>query len=321
MLQSSAQNIYFSQYQVSKLLINPANTGAEVFNYNVSAIYRSQWYSSAYPFVTTYLEGEVSLLNRKEEGFSIGLMYQNDRPKQGIGIIYDDLRLSSSYQKKLGILKNRVLALGINVGYNSRRIDASNLLFEDAIRNETTISQEQAIIISRYSSLDVASGVSFASYKNPKKLKSTDFYKLGFAIPNLLVTSRNSFFPGTNRAPIFYTLFANGRKKIAKQFYVLPNLLLMNNGVLTNEISVGADISYKIPDEYRKNRFIYIGTKYRIKNAYIITSGVTFDNFRIYFSYDFNTAQVSKLASSNGTVEVGLSYHPNKKRVIGGLED
>jgi len=120
-----AQDVHFSQFSETPLLINPAQTA---LNNNIRIImnYRNQWRSVATPFVTSAVSGEFAIHHKRNNDNYLGIGVQALSDKGGdtkIGTNLVQLSLS-------GIIKvadNNRLSLGLIGGIGQRTINTANL--------------------------------------------------------------------------------------------------------------------------------------------------------------------------------------------------
>jgi len=69
-----AQDLHFTQYFNSPLLVNPANTGfAPDYDFRIGGNYRTQWASVATPYKTMSVWGDVQLFNHRFENGWVGM--------------------------------------------------------------------------------------------------------------------------------------------------------------------------------------------------------------------------------------------------------
>src|SRR5213082_2142319 len=72
---TNAQDLHFSQYFNSPLLVNPANTGfAPDVDWRAGINYRNQWASiTPNPYKTMYAWGDIQLFNNRFENGWVGV--------------------------------------------------------------------------------------------------------------------------------------------------------------------------------------------------------------------------------------------------------
>src|SRR5688572_29642140 len=77
-LAGNAQDIHFSQFYDSPLLLNPAAAGASA-DYRLAINYKNQWKSVINPFKTAALAFDAKLMKAKKNNFGVGVSLFNDK--------------------------------------------------------------------------------------------------------------------------------------------------------------------------------------------------------------------------------------------------
>ena len=123
----NAQDLHFTQFYMTPVLLNPANAGAE---YDLRGLinYRSQWKSVTAPFVSTAAAFDMRLTEaspRKKKGFwAAGIYLYND--KSGDSKFTENKgSLNAAYHLYLN--ENMTLGAGFQAGYIQRSINMSGL--------------------------------------------------------------------------------------------------------------------------------------------------------------------------------------------------
>src|SRR6267378_6675680 len=114
-LNSSAQDIHFSQFYASPLSLSPANTGNFNGDWRIMGNYRTQWKEVTKPYVTNSIgfDRQFYLFNEK---FSGGLFLINDKSGGNLNVM--KICGSGAYHRK--IARNELHA-GIQLGYVSKK--------------------------------------------------------------------------------------------------------------------------------------------------------------------------------------------------------
>src|SRR5690554_5390746 len=106
-----AQDVHFTQFDASPLLLNPANTGAFNGDFRVSAVYRDQWRSAmgAAAFKTYGVSFDMPIIRdiSIDDYLAGGVQLYNDRAGDGNLSNFTAL-LSVAYHKFLGQDANKV---------------------------------------------------------------------------------------------------------------------------------------------------------------------------------------------------------------------
>ena len=127
---SQAQDVHFTQFTASPLIVNPAFTGNFSGQWRASAIYRDQWRSVTSPFQTYAASFDAPIVNDLtiDDYLAGGIQMYNDRA--GDGNLSNLSALASiAYHKFLGKNVDKVLSVGFQGGYTQKSIDLSRLYF------------------------------------------------------------------------------------------------------------------------------------------------------------------------------------------------
>lgn len=129
----AAQDLHFTQFYASPLLLNPAMTGLFDGKYRLSAIYRNQWQGpfrgDAFKSFSTGLDVRFPI-KRKEDFFSGGLVFYSDRVGKG-NFNTTQIALSGAFYKSLDYYGKNILGGGFQMGILQRNLTYEGLTFDD----------------------------------------------------------------------------------------------------------------------------------------------------------------------------------------------
>src|ERR1035437_7588974 len=135
-----AQDIHFSQYNLTPMLVNPAQAGAYK-NFEVIANYKTQWASidpgNQYKTMMFTYDGRMMQKKWKTKWLAVGFNIYND--KAGAGNMSTTEALASlGYHTML----NNKSTLGgcLFGGYAQRKIDYANLQWDEQYQNGAYVS-------------------------------------------------------------------------------------------------------------------------------------------------------------------------------------
>jgi len=129
------QDIHFSQFQQTPLLVNPSLTGQQVKTFRFGINYRDQWKNFDAPFksVSGFFDGKIENNLIRNNGcdiakdfFGYGILFFSDKAGDG-NLTTTSLMLSAAYNKQLSNTLN--VSLGFAFGLGNRKIDLENLTF------------------------------------------------------------------------------------------------------------------------------------------------------------------------------------------------
>ncbi len=291
-----AQNLHFSQYFNTPLLINPANTGFNPdYDFRIGGNYRNQWANfDNNPYKTMALWGDTKLFTDRFENGWVGAGLTIIKDATGRGTLSSTGAVASvAYHQMLGY--NSLLSGGFGLGYMSKRIDISKLTFDDQWNGrffDATIPANEPFSYSQASYLDLQMGLNYAYFASENV-----YFNAGVSVMHIN-TPRESFFDPTisnNRVPRRYTAFLNSSIKIQNIWIVNPNVYVTKMGNVWETVlgfNANRDLS---GDGYQQ---LILGLYYRNKEALIPMVGYQVNDLKITVNYD---ATVSSLSSFNGT--------------------
>ena len=126
---SMAQDIHFSQFMSSPMNLNPALTGNFDGSYRFIGNGRRQWSSVTIPYQTLGISADANnFLRLKNVGTGISL-YQDRTGDSHFSTL--QFNIAASYRIKLNKDSTHFITLGIQSGITSRRIDYSNLTYDN----------------------------------------------------------------------------------------------------------------------------------------------------------------------------------------------
>ncbi len=303
-LTSSAQDLHFSQYFNTPLLVNPANTGfAPESDYRVGVNYRNQWSSilnNPYKTMSAWADAQA-FGNRLNNGWlGIGGALQSDVAGSG-GLTSTRAYGNIAYHQLLGI--NSLLSMGFSVGYASKRIDFTKLSFDDQWNGkffDVTIPNGEPFAYSRVSYLDLGVGMNYAFFPS-----DNTYLNVGVSISHIN-QPRESFFSNSlidQRVDARYNVFLNGMFKLNDQWIINPNAYVSKMGTAWETV-VGMNANYNLSGDGFTQ--MIAGLYYRGGDAFIPMIGYQLNDFKLTFSYDATTSFLKNYNQSRGAYEISL---------------
>ncbi|MBL7917459.1 MAG: PorP/SprF family type IX secretion system membrane protein, partial [Bacteroidia bacterium] len=159
---TNAQDIHFSQFYESPLLLNPAAAGAINSDFRFAINYKNQWKSVINPFKTVALAFDTKIyLNKKKKGnyFGVGASMFND--KVGAAkFTTNQLNIDVAYH--LLINRHNSISAGVKTGFFERHIDPSGLKWDsqyDGKGYNASLPTRENMTFQSYSKLDLGAGL------------------------------------------------------------------------------------------------------------------------------------------------------------------
>lgn len=318
------QDIHFSQYYRTPLLVNPAMTG--IFNGNVRLLlnHKDQWRSVG-PYSTSGFSYDMSFLKKNwDKGFLAGGVAAYTDKVGSFKLSTTNILLSLS--STISLNKENLVSAGLQGGFVQQSIDNAQLRWGNQYDpasangfNAGLASNEN--LFENQNFLDFTLGVAWnygknvSSFAGGRQLRAN----VGFAIQHL---NRPELELTGIPEKIYSKLAAHGGLYIGIEntnIALLPSVLYNAQGP-AQEINGGLMVRYTIKEGSKYTGFfketaLLLGGNYRVGDAIIPAVLVEFTNYALGISYDVNTSSLSSASNMKGGFEISLSYiNPNPFR-------
>lgn len=314
------QDIHFSQFNVTPLVVNPALTGVFNGDQRASLNYKDQWTGFGAGYKTYSFSLDAGLMKRKWRNahLGVGLNAFND--------VAGDLNMSTSkvlvsVSGILNLNNQHQLSAGIQGGVVQNSLDQSNLIWDDQFQNgaynPANVSMDYVNAEPFYYG-DVSAGVSWNYTINQTNISSYDATRIeaGFSIHHLNRPSI-SFSNSVDKLYTKLIFHANSNIGITNtNFSIQPGFLISLQGP-SKEVLMGSIFRYRIKESshftgYFSEKAISIGTYYRLNDAVIPSMWFEIGNFALGISYDLNVSQLRASSNMRGGMELSLRFvNPN----------
>jgi type IX secretion system PorP/SprF family membrane protein len=300
-----AQDFHYSMYDSGPLFLNPALTGVVDGVWRIHLQHRTQWKAVNFkPYNNSLISFDMPV---GKWGFGAQIM----NARAGIGN-YNALQglISVGYTVPVSRNKAHVLSFGVQGGvtqktveyllhtFNNQYITSNGGGFDNSLSNgESFASNKEVVPV-------VNAGIMYYYARQQSKLNPF----IGISSFNLL-EPKESFFNANNKLPMRHYLHAGVRINITELFYLLPKVLIMQQGK-ANEQTLACDAGF-----FLKNSEMWLlgGLVYRNKDAAILSLGLRKKNYIGKVSYDFNTSSLSPTSNGRGGIEVSFTYIKTKE--------
>jgi len=305
-ISASAQDLHFSQFMNSPLLINPANTGfIPDGDYRLGVNYRNQWASiTEFPYKTMSAFGDFQTMQNSDNTGWLGLGGVILRDVAGTGSLTSTkIYGSAAYHQTLNA--GSLLSLGFNVGWANKNINTANLAFPSQWNGKFFDVHQTGsapnLDFNNTNYLDMQAGINYAYFPDNKTYLNAGFSAMHVNRP------RESFFNESagvdNRIPVRYTGFLNGSFMVNDRVIVNPNIYasLQANSY---EIVGGLNAHYNLSGDGEK--ILIAGAYYRYKDAIIPMVGLGIKDITFTFTYDATTSSLKNFNNTRGAFEFSL---------------
>jgi type IX secretion system PorP/SprF family membrane protein len=311
---SNAQDIHFSQYENSPLIVNPALTGSIQGKCRFIVNYRNQWRSITKNSFRTY-------------AFSSDFSFSKEKLSAGLCVFKDvagkaDMSLSQinlSAASKIRISNNNFFKLGIQTSWSQRHIDPYKLTwnsqYDGTIINPDLNSGGNNFQES-FSYLDIATGILWTHKLENKTMLNVGLSAFHVNKPQSVFLSdiKTLDIRWCGHADMSFILSPD-------KLMVYPSVLIMHEGS-SNEIDMRAIIKSDIGNNSKytgiaKSSSVLFGVFYRWNDAIIVYVELDYRNqLDLCFSYDINVSRLIDASHARGGAELSLIYVIPEKQLI-----
>ncbi len=301
-----AQDLHFSQYFNSPLLINPANTGfLPEGDYRIGINYRTQWASvTAFPYKTMSAFGDWQLMANSDNTGWLGLGGLILHDEAGTGILTSN-KIYGSVAYHQMINAGSLLSLGFNAGWCNKHINSTNLTFPSQWNGKffDVHNTSAAPIFNKYNInyVDLQVGLNYAYFTT-----GTLYLNAGVSAAHIN-SPKESFFTESatqsNRVPVRLTAFVNASYKPNDRWIINPNAYFSYQAKAT-ELVGGLNAHFNASGNGDKT--LLAGVYYRFKDAIIPMMGFSLKDLTFTFSYDATTSSLRNYNNTRGAFELSI---------------
>lgn len=298
-----AQDIHFSQFYSSPVQLNPALTGNFEGDWRFSGNQRSQWRSVSRPFNTFGFSAE-NREGRVIPGLLFGANFFHDAAGDGNYRTFE-LNVTSSYEYFIPGDSAHKITPGIQVGFNHRRIDFSQLSFDNQFNGfyyDASLPTNENFLTNNRTGLNLALGVIY-SYQVDKRKQFT----AGIGWFNLSKKGQSFYEDQTIVRDKRVVLHGKGIYELNFEWDLQPGFMLQFQGKF-NEVVLGSNIRYIYKDKKGEYFAPYAGMWFRNKDAVNLVVGAYYNQWIAGVSYDVNFSQLAPASRVRGGLEFSLQY-------------
>lgn len=302
-----AQDIHYSQYDLSPINLNPAQTGQFVGNYRFIGNYRTQWSSVTVPYNTFSFGADArNFLSKKN--YAGGIQINQDQAGDSHFKTFQ-ANVSGSYLMSINEDSTQNLSFGIQTGVTNKNITYDPLYFDvqyDGYAYNPNLPTQESFTKSSKTYLNLNTGIAYFNQIDKRK-------KIGGGIALFNITKPNQSFYNETAVKLDrrFLFHANAEWKVSEKINVLPSLLFMRQGKYS-EFNFGGSAKYILTDFIGLYRTVWLGVFYRNKDAGFLTAGMDYDNWKVGISYDINTSSLVPASRRRGGLELAVIYIINK---------
>ena len=309
-----AQDVHFSQYNSSPLLLNPALTGFYSGDYRIAGTFRSQWGSFGDAYRTIATSFEISLLKGKlkNDYVGVGLQFFNDKAGEiELGTNY--LTLSAAYRKTLGFYKKHALILGFQTAMMKQKLNSDKLIFEsqyNGITLDPTTASGESISNTSNLGVDLNAGLLYQVVPT----KNFNFY-IGGAYYHILQPKISFLSVSDYSLSPKYVGHLGAKVGMGRLLNLLPSAVYYHQGRAW-QVNAGTYLQFVLnDDDYESLTAFSLGAWTRVAmplpDAVIIGARMDYMNFVLSLTYDVNISDLRTVSQSRGAYEISIIYIGN----------
>ncbi|MDZ4663888.1 MAG: PorP/SprF family type IX secretion system membrane protein [Bacteroidota bacterium] len=311
---ANAQDIHFSQFYESPLLLNPAAAGASNSDFRFVINYKNQWKSVINPFKTIALAFDSrAYLNKKKKGNHIGYGFSMYNDKAGMSkVTTNQVNLDLSYHVYFS--RSSSLSAGVKAGFFQRSINTTDLKWDTQYDGKTydpSRPTRESAIFQSFLKFDLAAGILYKYYSRANGSR----FELGGSMAHI-TKPKISFYSSDPSLNFKYIGHMHAQLKMGENTLFLPSAMYALQGK-HQEIIFGGSIKFLIGQSTREkvilNTFtlissaIQFGAYLRAKDALIFTAAMDYKrNMTFGVSYDVNTSKLSQASKRRGGLELSF---------------
>jgi len=307
----SGQDIHFSQFYESPLLLNPACAGATNTDFRFVVNYKNQWKSVITPYKTTAIAFDSRVyINKKRKGNFIGYGFTLYNDKAGLSkLTTNQVSLDLNYH--LFFSRSSSLSVGVKSGLFQRSINTTELKWDaqfDGKNYDAALPTGESAVYQSFMKFDLAAGALYQYYNRANKFR----FEIGGSMAHI-TKPKISFYSKDPALNFKYIGHTGMTIKATDGIFFLPSALFALQGK-HSEFTAGGNFRFMIGEQTKEkvilNTFTLIssamqfGVFYRVKDAVIFTAAMDYKrNMTFGVSYDVNVSNLNAASKRRGGLE------------------
>lgn len=318
-----AQDVHFSQFGMSPLMLNPALSGFSSGDIRMYANFRTQWNTVAGAGAYRTFAGGLDAALGKATKFSsfagLGVSFFSDQAGTA-GFQTNRVDLTFAYHFVLSKRHNTSLSFGIQGAFNHRGFDPSKSTYDSFYDPSTGTASSSNGTQEQFTRTKVYFGdVGVGAFFSTTLRKRSDLY-FGLSFNHLNQPSISFFAHGNDNqaADKLYmktTLHGGISAAVSDKVWIVPNFFIMIQGP-AQQYNIGTHIKMQLGTKTMSRTFLSLGLQARIAkglqtpmgDAVIVQTRLDYRAFTLGLSYDINVSKLRTASSTFGAPEVALMY-------------
>lgn len=319
-----AQDVHFSQFAQTPLLINPAFTG--VFNGKSRAFinYKNQWNPLGKAYRTSAFSFDTELMKKPQKSsyYGVGIFAFSDRAGDfGLGTTFVGLSFSGIVE----VADKQVISGGIQGGIGQRSIDIQDPRTSSQYIGsyDPSLPSGESFQSEPFMYSDFSVGIGWSKWSEEMNMASNDESRTTVGIAYYHVNKPQMAF-NEYEERLYSKLVLHGSMYLgikSTPLALLPTAIVTRQGPAT-EVLLGSYLRYRIKEDSRYTGFIkettlIFGLLSRVGDALIPSVMLVVSDYAMGVSYDINTSSLRTASSGRGGIEFSLRFLSPKSLVKG----
>lgn len=299
------QDVHFSQYDLSPLSLNPAETGSFEGDWRAAINFRQQWKAIGKPFQTVAASYDQNIYVLPGN-FSAGLLFIGDQ-SGSIDLAHNRAYLSLGYKVIKG---DWTMSAGLQAGFVSKNYNLTGTTFPEQYNSDIGLFDPNMTLSERglgnqTGYFDLNMGL-LAEKRFETSVLTAGFSMLHLNRPNV------SFFDQKDQLPERYNTYVRLKQNFNNNLYVRPSVL-MSLHAKAQEVVLGGDFGMYFSGNDAGVREAYVGVDMRNGverngDAIIASAGFLYQNFHFGIAYDVNYSNLDRVTNNRGAFEISVVY-------------
>jgi type IX secretion system PorP/SprF family membrane protein len=299
---TGAQDIFFTQFYNSQLMLNPALTGFIPYDMQVVMNFRDN-HNGLIPY-NSYagsFEMKVARIALKPDVFAWGIVSAMDNFDRG-RITQLNTRASAAFHRALDNKATQFISIGIQPGIIQRSADPNTFShpsqWVDGVGYVEDVSNNEGYVAESTLSLDLNAGIFYYGVWSRQLIGF-----IGYGAYHLNQPTEK-FLGNNEHLPMRSVMHGGIKISSTPELNIVPNFIVMYQGK-AKQIAEGLTFEYIIDEKYSS---VKLATLFRHSdNAFSVMAGVRFLDFQLAVSSDF-LSSVQRLSNSKSSLEFSLIY-------------
>lgn len=300
------QDLHFSQYYRTPIMLNPANTGALEEDVRIMAIARNQWATIPVNYNSIGFSADMNIpVKLLKDKFGVGVQFLADRAGDSKYTTFQATG-AGAYHLVTSGLNFMILSIGANVNYTQRSYNPELLRFPEQFNGDyfdPALPVTEQFDRLSLGFVDVGLGLNYQQTFLDRHIMS-----VGVSVQHILSSEQNFLRQSTNTLlQKRWNLYINGEINLGKGYSIIP-LFFYQLQDKKYEIVTGGGVGINLAPKSNERQKIKAGMAYRVGDALVPWVQYEIKRSSFQLSYDLNNSPLSIASNSYGGLELSFGY-------------